>query len=329
MKSSVIFQNFVTSNGLIPTIICMVFCIFLPDTAVLYATTLGSILYIIYRYIKLPSHHPNLFLLHGTLALIIVSVIKKIGGDWLIPNNSINMTLEILILSFSLLYLITPTPYQKLFSYFHYKIPSTHNWGIYILVPLSGLHLLLFCIIYLFFHPLSETMVSIMEQIVPPLLYIVCILINFFLVQAFIKDCKRRLPCLRIAPVCDGKIYVVPLNHYEEEAGKFDLPIESYIADRTADTNLYAKKLEEDYGKYITGQPEPRFSLKYLTNMNKIEKTVLLYILPLDEEAEIRFPQGKFVTPEEIEANPEQYSFLLNEEINHLSLVVEMWKEYK
>lgn len=325
MKSSAIFQKLTMSTGLIPTIICMFLCIFFPDTAVLYAITLGSILYVLYRYIRFPYHQPNLFLLHGTLALAIVSVIKKIGGNWLIPDNTINITLEILILSFSLLYSITPGFYRNFFSYFHHKVPAMNNWGIYLIISLSGLHLFIFCVTYLFFHPLSATTIYIMEQIIPPLLYIVCILINFSFVEALVQHCKK-MPCLRIAPVCDGKVYVVPLQNFEKEAGKFDLPIRSYITDHTADTDSYAKKVEEEYSKFIIGQPEPRFSLKYLTDM---EKMILLYVLPLNEEAEICFPKGKFVTPQEIEANPEQYSVLLNEEVSHLSIVAEMWKEYK
>lgn len=330
MKSLAIYHKLIMSNGLIPTIICMIFCIFYPDTAVLYAASLGSIIYILYRLVKPPLHQPNLVLLNGTLALISVSVIKGIGGEWLIPDNTTNMTLEILILSFSLLYFITPNSYKNFFSYFGYKISPVNNWAILIIAPLSGLHLVIFCVIYLFFHPLSPTTVYIMEQIIPPLLYIACIPINYFLVK-FINQSYKKVPCVRIAPVCNGKIYVVPLEYYEEEAGKMDLPLEGYIFAKHVhvDVNSYAKKIEADYSKYITGDPEPRFSLKYLANVKGGKKLVLLYILPLDDEAQLHFTKGKFVTPEEIETHPEQYSSLLNEEVNHLNVVVQMWKEYK
>ena len=41
----------------------------------------------------------------------------------------------------------------------------------------------------------------------------------------------------------------------------------------------------------------------------------MLYILPLNDEEQIHFTGGKFVTPEEIEMNSAQYSSFLKEEI--------------
>ena len=49
----------------------------------------------------------------------------------LIPDRTVPITLEILILCFSLLYLMVPNFYTKLFSYFHYKIS----------IPVSYTHL--------------------------------------------------------------------------------------------------------------------------------------------------------------------------------------------
>ena len=55
----------------------------------------------------------------------------------------------------------------------------------------------------------------------------------------------------------------------------------------------------------------------------------LLYILPLDNENQIHFEGGKFVSPEEIEADEHNYSSFLKEEIEHLDVVAQMWKEFK
>ena len=38
------------------------------------------------------------------------------------------------------------------------------------------------------------------------------------------------------------------------------------------------------------------------------------------------FTGGKFVTPEEIEMNSAQYSSFLKEEIDHLNIVTQMWR---
>ena len=62
---------------------------------------------------------------------------------------------------------------------------------------------------------------------------------------------------------------------------------------------------------------------------NGVKKTIMLYILPLNDEEQIHFTGGKFVTPEEIEMNSAQYSSFLKEEVDHLNIVAQMWEEFK
>ena len=80
MKSLLEYKNLIMSTGLIPAIVCMIFCIFFQDAVVLYVCSLASIIYILYRLVKPPVYQPNLVLLHGTLALIIASIIKGISS---------------------------------------------------------------------------------------------------------------------------------------------------------------------------------------------------------------------------------------------------------
>ena len=73
-----------------------------------------------------------------------------------------------------------------------------------------------------------------------------------------------------------------------------------------------------------------RFSLKHLVKeTNGVKKIIMLYILPLNDEEQIHFTGGKFVTPEEIEMNSAQYSSFLKEEVDHLNIVAQMWEEFK
>lgn len=183
MKSLLEYKNLIMSTGLIPAIVCMIFCIFFQDAVVLYVCSLASIIYILYRLVKPPVYQPNLVLLHGTLALIIASIIKGISGDMLIPDRTVPITLEILILCFSLLYLMVPNFYTKLFSYFHYKISILNCWATQVIAVLSGIHLFASCIIYLFFSPLSYNTLYAMTHIIPPLIYVICIIVN----HAFVK----------------------------------------------------------------------------------------------------------------------------------------------
>lgn len=205
MKSLLEYKNLIMSTGLIPAIVCMIFCIFFQDAVVLYVCSLASIIYILYRLVKPPVYQPNLVLLHGTLALIIASIIKGISGDMLIPDRTVPITLEILILCFSLLYLMVPNFYTKLFSYFHYKISILNCWATQVIAVLSGIHLFASCIIYLFFSPLSYNTLYAMTHIIPPLIYVICIIVN----HAFVKTISltyKKMPFLRIAPICNGKI---------------------------------------------------------------------------------------------------------------------------
>ncbi|MCD7927076.1 MAG: hypothetical protein LUI85_21285 [Bacteroides sp.] len=329
MKSLLEYKNLIMATGLIPVIVCMIFCIFCPDASVLYVCSLASIVYILYRLVKPPVYQPNLVLLHGTLALIIASVMKGIGGDMLIPDRTVPITLEILILSISLLYLMVPSLYNKIFSYFHYKISILNCWAIQVIALLSSIHLFISCIIYLFFRPLSYNTLYAMTHIIPPLVYIVCILVNYVFVKT-VSLTYKKMPFLRIAPICNGKIYVAPRNLQGEEPGKLDIPMEDYIYACKTDTDKYAKEVEKRYSNHINGQPEPRFSLKHLVKAaSGMQKTILLYVLPLNDEDQIHFTGGKFVTPEEIEANSKQYSSFLREEVDHLNVVAQMWDEFK
>lgn len=48
-----------------------------------------------------------------------------------------------------------------------------------------------------------------MTHIIPPLIYVICIIVN----HAFVKTISltyKKMPFLRIAPICNGKIYVAP-----------------------------------------------------------------------------------------------------------------------
>lgn len=329
MRSLLEYKNLIMSNGLIPTILCMILCIFLPDAEVLYACTLASIVYILYRLFNPPLHQPNLVLFHGTLALLIASIIKAISGDTLIPDRTVPITLEILIFSFSLLYLIIPSLYNRAFAYFHYKISILNCWATQVIVSLTGFHLLLLCIIYLFFNPLSYSTLYFLAHIVPPLVYVFCIIVNYAFVKTISQN-YQKMPFLRIAPICNGKIYVLPRDIHAEEPGKLDIPMEDYIHACKTNADSYAKEVEKKYSQYIDGNAEPRFSLKHIVKAaSGYSKTILLYILPLDNEDQIHFTGGKFVTPEEIEKDESKYSSFLKEEIDHLNVVAQMWQEFK
>ena len=109
------------------------------------------------------------------------------------------------------------------------------------------------------------------------------------------------MPIIRIAPVCNGKIYVVPRRSSQTGEYLLDIPIEEQFQHASV-SEKSAQKLKERYGSHIHTSEQPRFSVKY-----KLKHTdhdiVYLYILPLKDEGEINFCQGEFMTAEEIQTN--------------------------
>ena len=131
------------------------------------------------------------------------------------------------------------------------------------------------------------------------------------------------MPVIRIAPVCNGKIYVAPCP----SSRQMDLPLVEQVEEHPArQSNKLARQLTRK-SEGISASEEPRFSVKYTSPTNR-EETVYLYILPLSREDEIRFEEGKFIPAEEITSNEEQYSECLQKESQLLGMAAELWKMF-
>lgn len=322
------YSKSIVSAGLIPITVCMILCMFFQEATALYVCSLASIVYVLYRLATPYAHHTNLPLLHGTLVLVITSVIKGISGDMLIPDQTTPITLEILMLSFSLFYLVVPELYLRQFNDLHYKGPASLNYGSMLAIAiLSAIHLFIFCIIYLFFSPLSHQALYILTHITPPLIYIFCLIINYLLVRS-LNIAYKKIPLLRIAIICRGKIYVAPRNRYQEETGKLDTPIEECILSNEIDLKQLTKKITHEY--HIPLNKELRFSLNYqITLPDGISRTILLFLISLDNEKQIHIEEGRFVTLPEMEKHADQYSSFLLAEKDHLNTIIQTRNTYE
>lgn len=328
MEKDLRYQDIVMTIGLIPTIICMVLCTFFSDAIVLYIGSLISLIYLATQYLSPARHNPNLVLLHSTLSLTIVAIMKYFWGDWIVPDRTVPIVMEILILCSSILYLMAHKYYKKCFLKFNCTISSSNEFAMLSIVILSGIHLLVSFFIYVLCRPLSEQALFLLTHVTPPILYVLCILLNFVLL-VITSIVSSKVSIIRIAPVCNGKIYVTPRNK-RKEAGKWDLPMEEYFPPRQPDPNQYARAMVMSLQPYFTGKIEVRFSLKHWLQGNENSTIVLLYVLPLSNETDIHLPNGKFVSPEEITANhANQYSTHLQDEVEHLALVAQTWEEYQ
>lgn len=136
-----------------------------------------------------------------------------------------------------------------------------------------------------------------------------------------------HLSTIRIAPVCNGKIYVTPRPTEDGTSTCLDLPIEETLAHFSPKSNKGICKVTERYSRHLHTDIVPRFSVKYRPAPDD-RATVYLYILPLKQEDEISFHDGKFISAEEIGTPKEAYSPRLNKESELLAMAAKLWNEY-
>ncbi len=324
MRNIRIYKDFVLCTALVPVIVCMVLCTFSPDTIILYACSIFALAHCIYRFLRLDKLEYNTLSLHAAFSLTTLAVAKVIGGHSVLPEDSIPITLEILMLSLSLLYLLTASYYSKLLGRFGFNVGMNNYWATLSVIVPSFFHLLLLGITYAIFEPLSDKWAYILVCFTPPLAYLAAIRMNFAAIGRCMED-VGTMPIIRVAAVCNGKVYVAPAS---SEKAYFDFPIQEVCFAEKDTINHSLRRIREKYQGNLKGKAELRFSLKYLFDTPfGTPVTILLYILPLKDENDIHFEGGRFVAPKEIaEDTNKQFSLFLKKEAEHLEMVTEMWK---
>ena len=135
------------------------------------------------------------------------------------------------------------------------------------------------------------------------------------------------MPILRIAPICNGKNYVVANHSSSRENNWLDIPIHEHLQTTPSPTGKTALKLKERYHAHIHTSEQPRFCVKY-RNKSEHSDTVYLNVLPLEKEEDIHFSHGKFVGIEEIRASYPSFSPNLQEEYEFLGMAAELWNDF-
>ena len=138
---------------------------------------------------------------------------------------------------------------------------------------------------------------------------------------------RNNMPIIRIAPVCNGKIYVVPRLAADGKSLRLDLPIEESVEHVSTKSDKAAYKVKEKYHLHLHTETSPRFCVQY-TSKPHYGSTAYLYVLPLHQEDEIHFHEGKFVSAEDINNHPDAYSYNLHEESELLDMAAELWKDF-
>ena len=138
---------------------------------------------------------------------------------------------------------------------------------------------------------------------------------------------NNKMTIIRIAPVCNGKIYVNPRSDTDANKSRMDLPMEECVRHVSSNSNKEARKVKEKYHQHLSTDASPRFCVKHQSSTEKGE-TIYLYVLPLKSEDEIFFREGEFVTSEDINAHPETYNPDLQTESDLRGMAAELWEEY-
>ena len=138
---------------------------------------------------------------------------------------------------------------------------------------------------------------------------------------------NNKMIIIRIAPVCNGKIYVNPRSDTAKNTSRMDLPMEECVRHVSVNSDKEARKIKEKYQQHLQTDASPRFCVKHRSCTEK-GTTIYLYVLPLKSEDEIRFREGEFVTSEDISKNPGVYSPDLQTESELLGMAAELWDDF-
>lgn len=138
---------------------------------------------------------------------------------------------------------------------------------------------------------------------------------------------SNKMSFIRIAPVCNGKIYVVPRTSKDGKGSFMDLPIEESVEHVSTKSDKTAHKIKEKYQAHLSTAASPRFSVQYKSPSHN-GSTAYLYILPMREEDKIQFHEGQFVSAEDIAKYPKQYTSNLQMEGDLLGMAAELWNDF-
>ena len=138
---------------------------------------------------------------------------------------------------------------------------------------------------------------------------------------------NSKMPIIRIAPVCDGKIYVVPRVMEGEESPRMDLPIVERVEHVSTQSDKAARRVTMKYRQHLHTDALPRFCVTH-RSASSDAKTIYLHVLPLRNKDEIHFLGGEWVSEEDIDTRPETFSPDLQTESGLLGMAAELWADF-
>lgn len=357
------------SLGYIPVIISIVLCEFITqDTAIYIGTGIGM-LYSYYSMHRKGVRIPNFILFISTGMLILLSLAALIPGDH-VPHGALPLTLEVSILIPMLILFLHK---KRFINYFLKKkevcskrlfaqgaessIVSAH-----IILILGVIHFVVISLGIFISHPMGNPAKWIIFNLMPPSLFILCIILNQIGIHYFNRwlahteyvpivntqgDVIGKMmaaealnyknayinPVVRIAVVSHGMLFLSPRPQTAIlDRGKTDIPMECYLG--------YGESLAEGCRRILrTTLPaaeslKPTFSIMYHFENAVTNRLVYLFVLEVEDDAILRQPHfkgGKLWQFQQIEQNLGQnfFSECFEEEYEHLKNVIDIREKYR
>lgn len=325
MKLFMKYKHLIVSFGLLPIIITLTGLHFFPNTLMLgigLAISIAGLYYDISRLKRL-----NFFLLQGTVGIGACFILRLLTGYNYIPPRSITPTLEFMLLVCAFIYATVPEAYKEFLKRFHLNTTFSYVLEAKVIVILSGIHLLG---LFLFQNRIDISNPShfFLVYYTPMLIYVICLLLNITGIR--MAATHERLRCLiRIAPICNGKIYLCP--HQTASESIWDIPMNYQVEGLAATNEKFATKQSGMFLKEakctIKHFTSPRLILKYHIK-SLAPYPIQLFILPIANETDIQLKEGRFFSFYEIEKTALKISNILMAEKEHLQISANIWKKF-
>lgn len=329
MKLLLKYKSQIVSLGLLPTIVTLTGLHFLPHTTMLGIGLTASLIGLCYDIFRLKSL--NFFLLQGTIGIGTCFLLRLMTGYEYIPPRSITPTLEFLLLIFAFVYATAPEIYQSFLKRFRLNANISCMLEAKVIVILSSLHLLGLFLFQNRLDTYDNRLHFFLVFYIPTMIYTLCLIINMAGIHLAASQ-ESLCSIIRIAPVCNGKIYLIPYKKDDSSEHIWDIPLVFIFEKPPHKSKSFATTQARKFLREISGNDmspfiSPRLILKY-----KIEKLtphpVQLFIFPIDREEKCRNGSGRFFTFSELEKSSGNFSRTLLVEKEHLQISANLWKEF-
>lgn len=330
MKLLLKHREEIASLGLVPVIGTLVFMHFFPVLPVLGSGLLACIAGLLYALMKWKVL--NFFFIQGTIALALCFIIRFFTNHALLPEGTVTLTIELLLLIFAFIQLTVPEYSQQIQKKLHLKNYLSYRIETKIIVILSSFHLILMAITCGISDSLSPMAAYTMRHVAPLSIYLFCLLVNIIGIRIALTHYFVH-KIVRIAPICNGKVYLVNKAHAsyfipDNKRSSWDLPLESCFQGSLKKGKKFAQKMLSTY----VCRPlhiEPRLILKHpVPSTFDCKHLVAVYIYPLAKEDEFHTENGRYFSFDEIKAQKDAFSDALMWELERLQMAAEVWKEY-